>query len=131
MQKINQCNSSQGEVAQSCPTLCDPMDYSPPGSFHPRNFLGKSTGVGCHFLLQGNLPNPGIKSGSPAFQADALPSEPPGKPVIPQSNILNRDIYTRSLERCRKAFDETGPLRISSKKYAKHNENKRQRSPRK
>ena len=27
-----------------------------------------------------NLPNPGIKPGSPAFQADALTSEPPGKP---------------------------------------------------
>ena len=32
-------------------------------------------------LLQGNLPNPGIKSGSLALQADSLPSEPPGKPM--------------------------------------------------
>ena len=39
-----------------------------------------NTGVGCHFLLQGNLPDPGIKPGSPTLQADALPSEPPGKP---------------------------------------------------
>ena len=32
------------EVTQLCLTLCDPMDYSPPGSFiHGR----KSTGVGC------------------------------------------------------------------------------------
>ena len=29
----------------------------------------------CYFLLQGNLPNPGIEPGSPALQADALPSE--------------------------------------------------------
>ena len=28
-----------------------------------------------------DLPNPGIEPGSPALQADALPSEPPGKPV--------------------------------------------------
>ena len=28
----------------------------------------------------GDLPNPGIEPGSPAFQADALTSEPPGKP---------------------------------------------------
>ena len=28
----------------------------------------------------GNLPNPGIKPRSPAFQADSLPTEPPGKP---------------------------------------------------
>ena len=27
----------------------------------------------------GDLPNPGIETGSPALQADALPSEPPGK----------------------------------------------------
>ena len=33
---------------QSCPTLCDPIDGSPPGSAIP----GKNTGVGCHFLLQ-------------------------------------------------------------------------------
>ena len=38
-------------------------------------------GVSCHFLLQGNLPDPGIEPRSPALQADALPSEPPGKPV--------------------------------------------------
>ena len=37
---------------QSCPTLCDPIDGSPPGSPHPWDSLGKNTGVGCHFLLQ-------------------------------------------------------------------------------
>ena len=35
------------EVAQSCLTLCNPMDCSSPG---------KNTGVGCHFLLQGIFP---------------------------------------------------------------------------
>ena len=29
-----------------------------------------------------DLPNPGIKPGSPAFQADSLPFEPPGKPTV-------------------------------------------------
>ena len=38
-------------VAQSCPTLCDPMDCSLPGS--SRNFPGKKTGLGSHALLQG------------------------------------------------------------------------------
>ena len=38
------------EVTQSCPTLCDPMDTR---FLHPWDFLGKSTGVGCLFLLQG------------------------------------------------------------------------------
>ena len=36
---------------QSCPTLCDPIDGSPPGS-HPWDSPGKNTGVGCHFLHQ-------------------------------------------------------------------------------
>ena len=34
------------------------------------------------FPIQGYLPDPGIKSGSPALQADSLPSEPPGKPFF-------------------------------------------------
>ena len=37
---------------QSFPTLCNPMDYSPPGSSLLRS-LGKNTGVGCHALLEG------------------------------------------------------------------------------
>ena len=42
-----------GMHAQSCPTLCNPMDYSLPGSSVRGIFSGKNTGVGCHFLLQG------------------------------------------------------------------------------
>ena len=40
-------------VAQSFPTLCNPMDYSPPGSFVHGESPGKNTGVSCHTLLQG------------------------------------------------------------------------------
>ena len=36
---------------QSCPTLCNPIDGSPPGSPHPWDSPGKNTGVGYHFLL--------------------------------------------------------------------------------
>ena len=35
---------------------------------------------GLPFPSPGDLPNPGIEHGSPALQADSLPSEPPGKP---------------------------------------------------
>ena len=41
---------SEREVAQSCPTLWDPMDCSLPGSSVHGDFPGKSTGVGCHCL---------------------------------------------------------------------------------
>ena len=37
---------------------------------------------GVPFPSPGDLPNPGIEPGSPAFQADALTSEPPGMPNI-------------------------------------------------
>ena len=36
---------------------------------------------GLPFPSPGHLDNPGIKPGSPALQADALPSEPSGKPI--------------------------------------------------
>ena len=42
---------SESEVAQSCPTLHDPMDCSLPGSSVHGIFPGKSTEVGCHCLL--------------------------------------------------------------------------------
>ena len=35
---------------------------------------------GWPFPSPGDLPDPGIEPGSPEFQADALTSEPPGKP---------------------------------------------------
>ena len=37
---------------------------------------------GLLFPSPGDLLNPGIEPGSPALQADALPSKPPGKPII-------------------------------------------------
>ena len=40
------------QSAQSCLTLCDPIDCSPPGSSVHGDSPGKSTGVGCHVLLQ-------------------------------------------------------------------------------
>ena len=77
---------SESEVTQSCPTLGNPMDYSLPGS-------------SLHGILQarvlewvatpGDLPNSGIEPGSPTFQADALTSEPPGKPKA----LSNREFW--------------------------------------
>ena len=50
-------------VTQSCPTLCNPMDCSPPGSC-PWGFPHKNTGVGTHSFLQGIFltqgSNPGL-----------------------------------------------------------------------
>ena len=55
--------SNLGLVAQSCLTLCDPMDYTLPGSSVHRNSPGKNTGVDCHALLQGIFPTQGLNPG--------------------------------------------------------------------
>ena len=61
------------KVTQPCltPRSCGP--------YSPWDFPGQNTGVGSLSLLQGNLPDPGIKPRSPALQADFLPAES-GKP---------------------------------------------------
>ena len=43
-------------------------------------FSSKEYWSGLPFVSPGHLPNPGMKLRSPEMQADALPSEPPGKP---------------------------------------------------
>ena len=50
---------------------------------------------GLSFPSPGDLPNPGIEPGSPALQADALPSEPLGKPILP-SRILEMSPWERT-----------------------------------
>ena len=67
-------------IAQSCPTLCDPVDCSPPGASIHGDSPGKNIGVGNQSPSPGDLPNPGIEPRFPALQVDSLLSEPPGKP---------------------------------------------------
>ena len=69
---------SESEVAQSCPTLCDPwtVAYQTPLSM---GFSRQECWTGLPFPSPGDLPDPGIEPRSPALQADALLSEPPGK----------------------------------------------------
>ena len=50
-------------TAQSCLTLCDPMDCSPPGSSVHGDSPSKNTGVGCHALLQGIVLTQGLNLG--------------------------------------------------------------------
>ena len=67
---------SESEAAQSCPTLCDHVDYSLPG-FYVHGVFQARILEWAAISSSGDLPNPGIKPRSPALQADALPSEPP------------------------------------------------------
>ena len=58
-------------VTQLYPTLCKPMDSGPPGSsVHGILQARILQWVACS--SPGDLPNPGIKPGSPALQADSL-----------------------------------------------------------
>ena len=63
---------SESEVAQSCPTLCDPWTIAhqaPPSMGFSRQDYWR----GLPYPPSGNLPNPGIKPRSPELQMDSLP----------------------------------------------------------
>ena len=66
--ELMQTNFKDAEVAQSCPTLCSPIDCCLPGS---------SVQVGFHFLLQGVFPTEGSNLGLLHCRQTF---EPPGKP---------------------------------------------------
>ena len=69
---------SESEVAQSCPIFVTPwtVAYQACPSM---GFSRNEWWSGLPFPSPGDLPDPGIEPRSPALQADALPSEPPGK----------------------------------------------------
>ena len=60
-------------VTQSCPTLCDPMDCSPPSS-SVHGILQARILEWVAISFSKDLPDPEIESRSPALQADTLPS---------------------------------------------------------
>ena len=61
------------KIAQSCPTLCDSIDWSMEFS-RPEYWSGQP------FPSPKDLPNPGIEPRFPTLQADSLSAEPPRKP---------------------------------------------------
>ena len=62
---------SESEVTQSCPTLCEHMDCSPPGS-SILGFSRQEYWSGLPSPSPGDLSNPGMEPRSPALQADAF-----------------------------------------------------------
>ena len=84
------------ELAQSCPTLYDTMDCSQVSS--SKGFSRQGYWSGLPFPSPGDLPKPGIEPGSPALQADSLPSEPTGKPSFTSKVMkFNKIIYIKHL----------------------------------
>ena len=74
--------SAAAKSLQSCPTLCDPRDGSPPGSPIPGILQAINTGVGCRFLLQCMK----VKSESEVTQSCLTPSDPMDC-ILPGSSI--------------------------------------------
>ena len=79
---LSDAAAAAAESLQSCPTLCDPIDGSPPGTPVPGILQAKNTGVGCHFLLQCMK----AKSESEVAQScptlsDPMDCSPPGSSV--------------------------------------------------
>ena len=70
-----------GLVAKLCPTLVTPWTVAPEALLSMR-FFRQEYWSGLPFPSPGDLLDPGIEPRSPTLQADALSSEPPGKPTI-------------------------------------------------
>ena len=91
-------------VTKSCPTLCDPMDCSPPGS----SVYGISQarmGVSCYFLLQGIFLDQGLDPCLLHWQVDYLPLSHQGRPSIDRrmdkedvAHIYNGLLYSHKKE---------------------------------
>ena len=72
---LNYCS-----VTESCPTLYDPVDCLAPQAPLSTVFPRQEYWNGLPFPSPGVLPVPGIKSASPAFQADSLQLSHQGNP---------------------------------------------------
>jgi len=75
------------KVTQSCPFLCDLIDYTVHGILQGRILEWEP------FPSPGDLPNQGIEPRSPTWQVDSLPAEPPGKPLIYTEIIRKNEIF--------------------------------------
>ena len=73
------------KVTQSCPILCNPMDYIVYGILQARILEWLAIfSRGLEWVVipfSRDLPKPGIKPRSPALQVDFLSAEPPWKPT--------------------------------------------------
>ena len=65
-----------------------PHGLGPTRFLSPRNFPGKSTGVGCHFLLQGIFPTQGWNPGLPHYRQTLYPLSHQGSPLTTQLGLF-------------------------------------------
>ena len=82
-------------VAQSCLTLCNPMDWSPL-VLCPWDSPRKNTRVGCHALLQGIFLTQGSNPGLPHCGQILYQLSHKGSPDCPQKNLNSKSVQNRS-----------------------------------
>ena len=70
------------KLLESCPTLCDPVDYRLPDSLSMGLSVPEDWRSGLPFPPPGVLLNPGIKPVSPALAGRFFTTDPPGKPIL-------------------------------------------------
>ena len=81
--------SGHDSVTESCPTLCDPMDCSRPGSsVHGISQARILEWVAIPFSKASSQPR--IEPRSPALQADSLPLSHQGSPIRAVGPLLNQ-----------------------------------------
>ena len=105
---------------QSCPTLCDPIDGSPPGS-PVLGFSRQEHWSGLPFPSPGDLPNQGIKPESPALQGRFFTIEPPGNihyMVVTTISLIVSTFFSCSSKKMSGCYTQvisaTGPLLLMS-----------------
>ena len=87
----------QAPPSMGCPALCDPMDCSLPGSSVHEDSPGKSTGVGCHALLQRILPTQGSNPGLPHCRPVLYQLSHQGSPSLLLAHFKQPDSLSYSI----------------------------------
>ena len=97
--QINNLTLHLSEVKWSCSVMSNSLRPHGSSLLHPWDFPGKSTGVGCHFLLQGIFPTQGLNPGLPHCSQMLLLSEPPGKPTLHLKRLVKEEMKNPRVSR--------------------------------
>ena len=96
----------KSEVAQLCPTLCDPVDCSLPGFSVPGIFQARVLEWVAISFFRGSS-RPGDRTQVSCIAADALPSEPPGNPLQMRGFLFKATMKNKYFERSCQGYCES------------------------
>ena len=105
---IPERKESESEVTQSRPTRHDPMDSHLHQASPSMGFSGKSSGVGCHFLLQGIFPTQGSNPGLPHCRQTLYHLSHKGSTITPRRDYYNSFLIDLSSSRLSWTYSQNG-----------------------